>query len=186
MRHFIFCSLAALVALSSTAVQAQFRVTPPDDVANFDPASDDTLPQRIDDIILPRVQFIFDELLDPDRLSLVEFVTSDNINDPRLNDAVRSIIRNHVIAMQQVELSIQFLQANRDSIIAGESTEFNSVFGTVGVKETVAVLSPSPLAGLASLQQGGGQNNALSLMFQQSQQGGGGGGGGQGGGGTSK
>ena len=51
------------------------------------------------------------------------------------------------------------------------------------MKETVAVLSPSPLAGLASLQQGGGQNNALSLMFQQSQQGGGGGGGGQGGGG---
>lgn len=179
MRSLILFFLAVSLSLAST-VQAQFRVTPPDDVANFDPSSDDSIPDRIDDIILPRVQFIFDELLDPDRLSLVEFVTTDNINDPRLNDAVRSIIRNHIIAMQQVELSIQFLQANRNRIIAGESKEFNSVFGTVGVKETVAVLSPSPLAGTASLQQGG-QNNALSLMFMASQ-GGGGGGGGQGGG----
>ena len=163
MRQFIFGFLALAFALVSTA-QAQFGASIPRDIEFFDPTSDDSLPDRLDEIVLPRVQFIFDELLDPQRLSLIEFVTTENVNDMRLNAATRSIIRNHIIAMQQVELAIQFLQANRDQIISGGSQQFNSVFGTVGMAETVAVLAPAPLAGTASLQMG---MNMLSLRFQQ-------------------
>ena len=167
LKPFVAHGIAVLFILSESAF-AQIRFTPdqPDDVLN--PASDVGIPERIDDILLPEIQFIFDSVLDPQRLSLIDSVTTENLNDPRLNDATRSIIRNHIIAMQQVEIAIRFLQANREDIIAGKNQSFTSVFGTVGTKESMAVLSAAPLGGTASLQVAqGAQGASATLMFQQ-------------------
>ncbi len=54
--------------------------------------------------------------------------------------------------MQQVELAIQFLQTNRDSILAGGNSEFNNVFGNPGELRDVAVVNPTPLSGTATVQ----------------------------------
>lgn len=179
-----------LASLTCSIGQAQIRFVPeqPDDVLN--PASDDGIPDVNEEFLndslpqdlLDRLQFRFDAVLDPQRISIIDFVGRNGINDVRLDNATRSIIRNHLIALQQVELSIRFLQANRDQIINGENEQFKSVFGTVGVRENVAVLSPAPLAGTASLQTTQGAIfPTATLMFQAAPGGGGGGGGQQGG-----
>ncbi|MDA0282293.1 MAG: hypothetical protein O3B13_07490 [Planctomycetota bacterium] len=109
------------------------------------------IPTRLDAVVLPEVQFLFDGLLDPDRISLIESVTSANLDDVRLTTAARSLIRNHLIAMQQVELAIQFLQANRDSILSGNNANFNSIFGNPGSLREVAVVNTTPLSGMATV-----------------------------------
>jgi hypothetical protein len=116
-----------------------------------DPDGRTDIPTRLDSVVLPEVQFLFDGLLDPDRISLIESVTAANLDDVRLTTAARSLIRNHLIAMQQVELAIRFLQANRDSILSGNNTSFNSIFGNPGSLREVAVVNPTPLSGMASV-----------------------------------
>ncbi len=174
MRHFaaVFC-LLFLSGLSTAHAQFQ-PVTPPPDVLNFNSSMDEGIPDRIDDIVLPRIQFIFDELIDPRRQSIRNFITSENVDDPRLEEAVRGIIRSHLIALQQTEIAIQYLKANRDNILDGKDSFFTSVYGAVEEKQPFAVLSPSPLGGLASLD--GTLGTELTLTFDDQQGGGGDGG----------
>jgi hypothetical protein len=125
--------VAALLALVSSVSGSAFAQTGvPVDVNA--PASDAGIPDLLapEVLNLPDVQFLFDGLLDQNRISLIEQVTRANLDDPRLSNAARSLIRNHLVAMQQVELAIQFLNANRDSILTGNNSEFNSVFGNPG------------------------------------------------------
>lgn len=142
----------AMLGISTNVVNAQ--LTTPVDVDNptrdfGDPEGRPDIPTLMDGIVLPEVQFVFDGLLDPDRISLIERVTNANLDDTRLTAAAQSIIRNHLVAMQQVELAIQFLQANRDDILTGRNSEFNSVFGNPGELRDVAVVSPTPIPGTA-------------------------------------
>lgn len=117
-----------------------------------DPEGRPDVPTLLSEVVLPEVQFLFDGLLDPDRISLIERVTAANLDDKRITAAARSLIRNHLVAMQQVELAIQFLQANRDDILTGGNTEFNSVFGNPGELREVAVVNPTPISGTAMVQ----------------------------------
>ncbi|NQV26480.1 MAG: hypothetical protein HQ518_19155 [Rhodopirellula sp.] len=116
------------------------------------PASDAGIPALLSNITLPDVQFLFDGLLDPNRISQIEKVTGASLGDARLTNAANSVILNHLVAMQQVELAIQFLQANRDNILAGTNSEYNGIFGNPGALRDVAVVSPTPLSGLATVQ----------------------------------
>ena len=122
---------------------------------------------------LPDVQFLFDGLLDDQRISLIERVTRANIDDPRLSAAAQSIIRNHMVALQQVELAIQFLQSNRDEILAGNNTEFDSVFGNPGELRDIAVVNPTPLSGTANVATNAnvvGVTGNVTLDFQDQDQ----------------
>jgi hypothetical protein len=142
--------VAALLALVSSVSGSAFAQTGvPVDVNA--PASDAGIPDLLapEVLNLPDVQFLFDGLLDQNRISLIEQVTRANLDDPRLSNAARSLIRNHLVAMQQVELAIQFLNANRDSILTGNNSEFNSVFGNPGELRDIAVVNPTPLSGFA-------------------------------------
>ncbi len=150
----LFCVLTAFALSMSLSASTQAQT--PADVLNptpdfNDPGGRADIPTRSSAIDLPDVQFLFDTVLDPERLTLIETVTEDHVNDPRLTEAARSIIRNHMAALQQVELAIQFLQANRQQILAGDSLEFNSVFGNPGTPRDVAVTSPTPLSSLADV-----------------------------------
>jgi hypothetical protein len=148
---FTFAILALVVGIASVATA---QSVPPADVTApardiGDPNGRPDVPTLLNEVVLPEVQFIFDGLLDPDRISLIEQVTAANLDDSRLTAAAQSLIRNHLVAMQQVELAIQFLQANRDDILAGNNREFNSVFGNPGELRDVAVVNPTPIQGLA-------------------------------------
>jgi len=151
--------IAAVLALASSLPTTSFAQTnvPADiDAPLTDdgmPGGRDAVPTLLDpDVLnLPDVQFVFDGLLDPNRVSLVEQVTRANLDDPRLTAAAQSIIRNHLVALQQVELAIQFLQTNRDEILAGGNSEFNSVFGNPGETRPIAVVNPTPVQGLATV-----------------------------------
>lgn len=134
------------VGLAQTLIPADINAPAPD---MGDPGGRPDVPTLLDNVVLPEVQFVFDGLLDPDRISLIEQVTAANLDDTRISAAARSLIRNHLVAMQQVELAIQFLQANRDDILTGRNTEFNSVFGNPGELRDVAVVSPTPIPGTA-------------------------------------
>ena len=153
MKRLLTLGLAAAISCAALVPQTSAQ-TAPNDVT--DPSTDDDIPSRIDDLILPQVQFIFDSVLDPDRVSLVQSVMEGDINNPRLTEAARSIIRNHIIAQQQVELAIRFLQANREEILAGDNRQFNNVFGNIGEARDVAIVDPQPL-GTAQIQMGLGQ-----------------------------
>jgi hypothetical protein len=151
--------IVALLALASSlpcSVSAQSTL--PTDVTNpltdiGTPGGREEVPDLLDQDVLnlPDVQFLFDGLLDPDRISLIQQVTRANIDDPRLTAAAQSLIRNHMVALQQVELAIQFLQANRDEILAGNNSNFNRVFGSPGELRDVAVVNPTPISGDASV-----------------------------------
>lgn len=143
----LFCALTAFAV--SLSLQLPARAQTPADITN--PASDAGIPARIQSLELPEVQFEFGNLLDPQRLSLIETVTEQHLNDPRLSEAAQSVIRNHMIALQQVELAILFLQANRDNIVAGTNQQFNDIFGNPGKPRDVAVTSSQPLSGLADV-----------------------------------
>ncbi len=143
----LFCALTAFAVTLSLQLPA--RAQTPADITN--PASDAGIPARIQSLELPEVEFLFGNLLDPQRLSLIETVTEQHLNDPRLTEAAQSVIRNHMIALQQVELAIQFLQANRDNILTGTSQEFNDIFGNPGKPRDVAVTSSQPLSGMADV-----------------------------------
>ena len=150
-------TLAFLVLAAGIANVATAQSVPPADVTApapdiGDPNGRPDVPTLLNDVVLPEVQFLFDGLLDPDRISLIERVTAANLDDARLTAAAQSLIRNHLIAMQQVELAIQFLQANRDDILAGTNAEFNSVFGNPGELRNIAVVNPNPITGLARVQ----------------------------------
>jgi hypothetical protein len=150
----LFCVLTAFAVSLSLQIAAHAQT--PADVLNptpdvGDPGGRPDIPDRIQGLDLPQVQFMFDALLDPMRLSLTESVTEQHLNDPRLSEGARSIIRNHMVAMQQVELAIQFLQANREEILSGQNAQFNSVFGSPGQPRDVAVTSPTPLSGFADI-----------------------------------
>lgn len=157
-RFFTLMMLALTLGLANGA-SAQSN-TPSDVTAPApdigDPDGRPDVPELLDSLVLPEVQFMFDGLLDPDRISLIEQVTAANLDDTRLTAAAQSLIRNHLVAMQQVELAIQFLQANRDAILAGGNTEFNSVFGNPGELRDVAVVNPTPLNGLATVRTSAG------------------------------
>lgn len=156
----MFAALAAAClsfGMYSSDVVAQTRVIPRD-VTN--PAADVGIPELLTGIIRPEdvARIRFDALLDP----------SNGADASRLTAAASSIIRNHMVAQQQVELAIRFLRANREEIIAGRNATFNSIFGEVGRKQKVAILAPVPLPGNFNLQN--------SSRLQVRPQGGGGGG----------
>ncbi len=151
--------IAAVLALASSLPTTSFAQTNvPADIDNpltdvGTPGGRDAVPDLLapEVLNLPDVQFVFDGLLDPNRVSLVEQVTRANLDDPRLTAAAQSLIRNHLVALQQVELAIQFLQTNRDEILAGSNSEFNSVFGNPGETRPIAVVNPTPVQGLATV-----------------------------------
>ncbi|MBI1313028.1 hypothetical protein GC176_17195 [bacterium] len=150
----LFCVLTAF-AVSLSLPLAAYAQTPAD-VTNptpdvGDPVGRPDIPTRLSNVVLPDVQFQFDAILDPMRVSLTETVNESYFSDPRLTDAARSIILNHMAALQQVELAIEFLQSNRESILSGQNTQFNSVFGNPGTPRDVAVTAPVPLSGLANV-----------------------------------
>ncbi len=157
-------SIVAALALVSATAQAQTTTVGKIPADVLKPASDAGIPDLItgvNSLIRPEdivSDFRFDTLLDP-----------SNGGDPtRLTPAALSIIHNHMVAQQQVELSIRFLLANRDEIVAGNNATFNKIFGKVGKKKKVAVLAPVSLPGqftlsnptlLTSTAQGGGGGN---------------------------
>ena len=154
----LFCVLTAYAVSLSCQLPTHAQLlpdveTPAPDFGHVDLNGNpvDDIPSLIPGLDLPEVQFIFDSALDPQRQSLIENITVRNINDPRLTEAARSIIANHMAALQQVELAIQFLQANREDILAGSNTQFTSVFGNPGTPLDVAVTGSVPLSGLADV-----------------------------------
>lgn len=187
MNRLLVTCLAAVLGIV-TVSQALAQTTSPNDVLN---PSVDRLPDRLPDLILPQVQFIFDSVLDPDRVSLIQTVMEGDGGNPRLTEAARSIIRNHMIALQQVELSIRFLQSNREDILSGNNAQFNSVFGNISQDRDVAVVDPDMLS-TAQVQMGGAMGMTpmaqglfspitgplVMIRFGMGQGGGGGGGGG--------
>jgi hypothetical protein len=154
----------AVVVVLSTVVSglAQTTVLRPD-VTN--PASDDGIPTLLlgaNSIIRPEDAAVirFDAILDP----------SNGADPSRLTAAAQSIMKNHLVAQQQVELAIRFLLANREEIIAGNNTFFNQIYGKPSGKKRFAVLAPVALPGTFSL--------ASPSLLQARPQGQGGGGGG--------
>ncbi len=148
--------MALTVALPGVTVAQTGTRIAPIDVTN--PLSDvGRIPGLINGIIRPQdaANLVFDSLLDP-----------SNGSDPmRFTAAAQSIRNNHIVAQQQVELAIRFLEANRDDILAGRNNTFNSIFGNVGTKVKVAILAPVPVVGnfdlvsptlIRSMPQGGG------------------------------
>ncbi|MGZ0167340.1 MAG: hypothetical protein ACKVII_25745, partial [Planctomycetales bacterium] len=87
--------IAALLALAGSLPTTSFaQSNVPADINNpltdvGTPGGRDALPTLLDaDVLnLPDVQFVFDGLLDPNRVSLVEQVTRANLDDPRLTAA---------------------------------------------------------------------------------------------------
>ncbi len=157
---------AALFVVFSTTVDghAQTTVSRPD-VTN--PASDAGIPALLtgaNSIIRPEDMAVikFDSILDP----------STGSDPSRLTAAAQSIIKNHMVAQQQVELAIRFLLANREEIIAGNNNAFNQIYGKPSGKKKFAVLAPVALPGTFSLA-------SPSLLQARSQRQGGGGGGNQ-------
>lgn len=150
-------------ALSLATLSSSFAQTaaPPNDVLN--PASDAGIPTLltgINSIIRPQDLAVlqFDSLLDP----------SNGADPARLSAAAQSIITNHLVAQQQVELAIRYLRSNETEIIAGRNAPFNSVYGKNTVRLKVAILAPVPLPGTFNL--------ASPTLLQSRAQGGGGGG----------
>ena len=171
MRRSLFAIAAAALCVGLSS-RAYCQTNVPGDViapaADFnDPDGRADIPTRLSDIELPEVQFIFDGLLDPDRISLIEQVTAEHAEDARLTEAARSLIRNHLIAMQQVELAIRFLEANREDILTGNNATFNSVFGGPGELREVAVVNPTPLSGTASVRTS--MTGLIELEFQDNE-----------------
>lgn len=168
MRSTGFIAFLLLVAGLVAAPQASAQL--PADVTNpsfdyGDPNGRPDIPLRIDDIMLPQIQFMFDRLLDPQQITLIEQITNNSASDPRLTEAARSVIRNHLIAMQQVQIAIQFLLANREDILEGRSREFNQIFGNIGIKRDVAVVNPVRLGGAVDVSVVAGSTNQLQLEF---------------------
>lgn len=169
----LFKLFAGCLATLATHQACFAQATP--DVLN--PRADVGDPTRTDvptlrsDITLPNVQFLFDQVIDPNRISVIEAVNNTSLNDPRLTAGARSVILNHLAAMQQVELAIRFLQANRSEILAGNNSSFNSVFGNIGTQRDVAIISPTPIGGTATLAQpvvpvNGQATGYITLTFQ--------------------
>lgn len=158
--------LASFVAVPQAMAQNDID-NPRQDRGNdpTQPGARTDIPNRIDSIVLPQLQFLFDSLLDPQQITLVQQITGDNVNDPRLTEAARSVIRNHLIAQQQVEIAIQFLLANREDILSGRSREFNDVFGNIGIKKDVAVVNPVAVGGVADVTTVALNGNQLQLEF---------------------
>lgn len=162
-----FFSLVGFVAACGAASTASAQTTgpTPDVLAPRADYGDTTgrpdIPTLRSDILqnFPAIQFIFDTALDPQQVSTLLTLTQADMNDPRLSEGARSVIRNHMAALQQVELAIRFLQANRSQIIAGRDAGFNSVFGNISQLRNVAVISPNPLGGLATLARPAVNNN---------------------------
>lgn len=167
----LFSFIAGLAVLAAQQV-CFAQTTTPADVLN--PRADVGDPTRTDvptlrtDVTLPQVQFIFDQLLDPNRISLIESVSNTSVNDPRLTAGARSVILNHLAAMQQVELAIRFLQANRSDILAGNNSAFNQVFGNIGTLREVAIINPTPVGTNATLARlaAGTTTGYVTLTFQ--------------------
>lgn len=148
----------ALATVKNEFAQAQ---SVPNDVTN--PASDAGIPPLLtgaNSIIRPQDLAVlqFDSLLDP----------SNGADPARLSAAAQSIILNHQVAQQQVELAILYLRSNEAEIIAGKNEPFNQIYGRNTVKQKVAILAPVPLPG--------GFNLASPSLLQARAQGGGGGG----------
>ena len=158
-------SLLLSCVLGITSVTTGFAQTQivPGDVSN--PASDAGIPilmMGANSIIRPQDMAVlqFDSLLDP----------SNGADPVRLSAAAQSIILNHQVAQQQVELAIRYLRSNETEIIAGRNEPFNRIYGKNTVKLKVAILAPVPLPGAFNLasstllqarpQAGGGGNNA--------------------------
>lgn len=179
-------SLVGFVVTCAVGSNAFAQLNPPADVVTprpdyNDPTGRRDIPTLRADIqaLLPQIQFIFDTALDPQQLSILETLTQQNIDDSRLSEGARSVIRNHMAALQQVELAIRFLQANRSQIIAGNSPTFNGIFGNISQLRDVAIISPNPINGLATLVRpavGNNNNNNASQFFQLTFQNQGGGG----------
>jgi hypothetical protein len=104
---------------------------------------------------LNQLRFQFDQLVDPNRLTqlrglsaldLFALSRTDFSQAARIRDR---IIQNHLIALHQVELAIRVLKANRNAITSGMDDQFNRHFGLTGIERDVAVLSNTPISGVA-------------------------------------
>src|SRR5712691_366074 len=161
LRWILLCVAMLATTLAGVAQAQTSRVSK--DVST--PASDAGIPELLTGVSsLIRLQDVatlqFDSILDP----------SNGADPSQLTPAAQSIIHNHMLAQQQVELAIRFLQANREEIIAGRNAIFNKIYGTVTKKTKVAVLAPVALPGQFNLvsptllqnvpQQGGNQQQA--------------------------
>lgn len=130
-------SAIALATVTTDFAQAQVV---PNDVSN--PASDAGIPALLtgaNSVIRPQDLAVlqFDSLLDP----------SNGADPARLSAAAQSIVINHQVAQQQVELAILYLRSNEAEIIAGKNVPFNSIYGRNTVRQKVAILAPVPLPG---------------------------------------
>ncbi len=102
-----------------------------------------------------RAMLTFDAVLDPGRLAApsdpnnLEFFRRANFDD--LTPGVQTIIRNYLIAQQQVQLAIDFLESRREEILAGDNDQFNDVFGNIGLRRRHAILAPRPLSGVVDV-----------------------------------
>ena len=104
---------------------------------------------------LTQLRFQFDQLVDPNRLTelrglgavdLFALGRTDFSQAARIRDR---IVQNHLIALHQVELAIRVLKANRNAITTGMDNQFNRHFGLTGIERDVAVLTNTPVAGVA-------------------------------------
>jgi len=193
--HWSFCFGLLVVAANSVAFgqtipRDVYSTTETDATGQAGTLVDDVLAGRTDgrvdvpalssDITIPDVQFVFDQLLDKDRISVINnlVVSSKDqsfLTDTRLSAGARSILLNHMAAIQQVELAIRFLQANRSDILAGKSAAFTQVFGTIGTQKDFAIIAPDPIPGVATLTQPAANavNQFTTITFQQAGGGGG-------------
>src|SRR5438093_791166 len=105
-------AIAFVLSLSGVG-QAQTTRVPKDVTA---PASDAGIPELLTGV---------SSLIRPDDIATLQFDTlldpSGGADPARLTAGAQSILHNHMVAQQQVELAIRFLQANRDEIIAGRN-----------------------------------------------------------------
>ncbi len=119
-------------------------------------------------ILSPTDQSRFSEdprLLDPQRYT--NPILFDTVLDPTgglgpLPQAAKDILISHRIAQQQVDLAIQYLEANKARILAGLDTRFNRVFGNIATPQPAAMLASSntymgqpSVTGTASVGNGG-------------------------------
>lgn len=151
--------MASAIALATVTTGSAQTQTVPNDVSN--PASDAGIPTLLtgaNSIIRPQDLAVlqFDSLLDP----------SNGADPARLSAAAQSIILNHKVAQQQVELAILYLRSNEVEIIAGKNEPFNQIYGKNLVRQKVAILAPVPLPG--------GFNLASPSLLQARPQAGGG------------
>lgn len=90
-------------------------------------------------------------ILDANILFDSTFDSSGGTDPSKITPDGQAILLAHKIAQQQAQLAIEYLEANREQILAGTDSNFNSVFGNIGELRPVAILAPSPVRGIGDV-----------------------------------